>query len=438
MLSSRATRILLPLVICASLSLLLVTGGLLGRALLRWANSGKDAVAMLTPAPQRTVGVNDGGQSRQLQTTRREPLPILARAGIMPGDKDRVWVNGAPADFESLPGWTVPALQIDIRRAVQLRINDDGAESVILSAADAIGEALHEAGIELGAGDLANLPLDMPLEGDIDLRIMRAMPVSVRVDGRDIAARTQADSVAELLDELEIALGELDFTRPASDTPIRAGMQIDIVRVTIEEEVAREEIPPGDIEYRPDPNTPLDQSSILQTAQPGIRETVTRVRNENGVEVGRETGEAQLAQAAQNEIRGYGTKAVALGTISGREYWRKVCLYATSYHPASNSGNTQTATGATLRKGIVARKINSKVLPLRGEVYVAGYGPGRVLDQGGGPASTEYWIDLGYSDHDYREWHEYVWVYLLGTPPGDASPLLPAWRPVRTDPGICA
>ena len=437
MLSSRATRILLLLVICASLCLLLVTGGLLGRALLRWAYSGEDTTAILTPAPKRTVRVNDSGQTRQLRTTRRDPLPILASVGIALGEKDRVWVNGAPANIESLPAWTVPALRIDIRRAAQLRIYDDGAESIILSAADAIGDALREAGIELGAGDLASLPLDTPLEAAIELRITRAMQVAIRVDGREIAARTQADSVAQLLDELEIALGELDYTRPEGDASIRAGMDIEVLRVTIEEEVAREEIPPGDVEYRPDPNTPLDQGSELQEAQPGIHETVTRVRYENGLEVGRDTGEAQLVQEARNEIRGYGTKAIALGTIAGREYWRKVCMYATSYHPASNSGNTQTATGATLRKGIVARKINSRILPLRGDVYVAGYGLANVADQGGGPASTEYWIDLGYSDHDYREWHEYVWVYLLWPPPPNAAPLLPAWKPVRTDAGNC-
>ncbi len=433
----RAWRSLLLLIIACCCCLLFVTGGLLAATLLRWADAGA-IVLVLTPAAQRTVRIIDAGQTRQLQTALHEPLPILARAGISLGEKDKVWINGALAYQESLPAWTVPASQIEIRRAVQLRILDDGAEVVFASAAETIGEALDEAGISLGASDEVNPPLDAWLERDMDLRITRAMRVRLLVDGEVINARTRAESVGQLLDAQAVRLGELDFTRPPADAPIKAGMEIEIVRVTIAEEVAREEIPPGDIEYRPDPQTPLDQSSLLQEAQPGIRETITRVRYENGREVSREVGDAQLVQEAQHEIRGYGTKVVAQGTIAGREYWRRLCLYATSYHPGSNNGNTQTATGATLRKGIVARKINSRVLPLRGEVYVQGYGIGNVADQGAGPASSEYWIDLGYSDHDYRAWHEYVWVYLLMPPQPGYKAILPRWTPVRSDPGNCA
>ena len=433
----RGRRILLLLIIAFCCCALFVTGGLLVATLLRWAEGGA-IVAELTPAAQRTIRIIDAGQARQLRTALHEPLPILARAGISLDEKDKVWINGALANQESLPDWTVPASQIEIRRAVQLRILDDGAELVFASAAGTIGEALDEAGIRLGASDEINRPLDARLERDMDLRITRAMRVRLLVDGEVINARTQAESVGQLLDEQAVRLGELDFTRPPVDAPIRAGMEIEIVRVTIAEEVASEEIPPGDVEYRPDPQTPLDQRSVLQEAQPGIRETITRVRYENGREVSRDVGAAQLVQEAQHEIRGYGTKVVAQGTIAGREYWRRLCLYATSYHPGSNNGNTQTATGATLRKGIVARKINSSVLPLRGEVYVQGYGVGNVADQGGGPASTEYWIDLGYSDHDYREWHEYVWVYLLMPPQPGYRAILPRWTPVRTDPGNCA
>lgn len=435
--ANRGRRVLLLLIIIFCCCALFFTGSLLAVALLQWADGGA-IIAELTPAAQRTVRIIDAGQASQLQTALHEPLSILSRAGISLGEMDKVWINGALADQESLPDWTVPASQIEIRRAVQLRIRDAGAEVTIASAAETVGGALNEAGIRLDASDAINPPLDTRLDGDMDLRITRGVLIRLRVDGEVIEMRTQAKRVADLLDELDLSLDSLDFTRPAMDELLGADAEVEVVRVFVEELVEREEIPAGNTQYRPDPNTPLDRTHVIQQAQPGIRETITRVRYENGSEVSREVGDAQLVQEAQHEIRGYGTKVVAQGTIAGREYWRRLCLYATSYHPGSNSGNTQTATGATLRKGIVARKINSRVLPLRGEVYVQGYGVGNVADQGAGPASTEYWIDLGYSDHDYRAWHEYVWVYLLMPPQPGYRAILPRWTPVRSDPGNCA
>ena len=264
------------------------------------------------------------------------------------------------------------------------------------------------------------------------------MPVTLLVDSGEITARTLTKTVGDLLAELGVSLGELDFTRPGIDAEVSAGMQVEVLRVRQEEIVEREEIPPGEPEYRPDSNTALDRRSVLREAQPGIRETVTRVRYENGVEVSRETGEPQLAQEAQHEIIGYGTNAKTIGTIQTpagpRQYYRVLCMYATSYKPES-SGDT-TYTGLPLRTGIVASRPH--LIPFHSEVYVPGYGIGYMADTGRGPTSSEYWIDLGFSNEDYtRDWHDYVWVYLL-TPakPGNRA-LLPAWTPVRSDLGNC-
>lgn len=433
-----ARTILLLLIIAICCCALFVTGGLLAAALLRWSDGGA-IMLELTPAPQRTIRIIEAGQARQLQSALREPLPILARAGIALGDADKVWINDALANQESLPDWTVPASQIEIRRAVQLRILDDGAEIFIASAAETIGEALDEAGIGLGASDAVSLPLATRLDSDLDLHITRGLHIRLLIDGEIIEARTQAKRVIDLLDELGVSLGSLDYAQPALDEWLADDAEIQIVRVVVEELVEREEIPPGTAQYRPDPDTPLDRSSVIQPAQPGIRETITTVRYENGREVSRETGEPQLVQQPQNQIIGYGTKAVALGTVNTpggpREYWRALCMYATSYNPRSNNGNTLTAIGETLRTGIVAS--NPDLIAYRSEVFVPGYGVGYMADTAG-YRSSSYWIDLGFSDADYtRDWHEYVKVYLLMPVPAKVNPLLPAWQPIRSVPGGC-
>jgi len=57
-------------------------------------------------------------------------------------------------------------------------------------------------------------------------------------------------------------------------------------------------------------------------------------------------------------------------------------------------------------------------------VYVPNYGIGLVADTGG-PRSTRLWIDLGYSDEDFRPWARRVDVYLLTPVPAHINYLLP-------------
>jgi len=87
-----------------------------------------------------------------------------------------------------------------------------------------------------------------------------------------------------------------------------------------------------------------------------------------------------------------------------------------------------------LAKGIVAA--NPNIIPYRSQVYVAGYGIGKMADTAG-YRSSPYWIDLGYSDEDWQPWRRYVQVYLLMPAPAEIDYLLPAWTPNRSYSGNC-
>ena len=58
-------------------------------------------------------------------------------------------------------------------------------------------------------------------------------------------------------------------------------------------------------------------------------------------------------------------------------------------------------------------------------LYVPGYGSAEVGDVGGANLSSNYWIDLGYSDSDYVEWGDSVMVYFLTPVPANPGYLLP-------------
>ena len=392
-------------------------------------------VIHVSRARNATIRVN--GDERQFKTALENPAAILHSAGIPVNADDKIWVNGALADFAALPAWTLPARHIRIRRAARLTLIDDGIQSTIATNADTIGDALYEADIALYLTDQVSPALETaPVDG-MTIRIKRALPVTLLVDGVTIDARTNAALVGEALIELNAPLFGLDFVRPSAETPVRADMTIEIVRVL--EDVLIES---AAIDFKTvtqlDDSLNLDEVAVLQEGRAGAQESRYRVRYENGVEAARELIETIIAEAPTDKIVAYGSRIARqiVDTPAGpRNYWRRLCVYATSYKPESNGGNTRTATGATLAKGIIAAK--PRIIPYHTQVYVPNYGIGVVRDTGAGPSSTPYWIDLGYSDHDWITWGGYTWVYLLGPPPGDVNYDLPAWRPVRNRAGGC-
>jgi 3D (Asp-Asp-Asp) domain-containing protein len=101
-------------------------------------------------------------------------------------------------------------------------------------------------------------------------------------------------------------------------------------------------------------------------------------------------------------------------------------MYATSYSP-SRAGVPDdwpwfgiTACGKELVKGLVA--IDNRYIPFHTMMYVPGYGFAEACDIGGGVKGR--WIDLGYEDHNWKNWHQYLTVYFL-TPVPPASTI--AW-----------
>lgn len=389
-------------------------------------------------SPPRDVTIITNGDERQFQTPLDNPWQILTSAGIAVDETDKIWVNGALADFAALPEWTVPALHIRLRRPVRLTVIDDGVQSSLLTHADSIGDVLDDAGIGLYPTDQVNPALDTAPAAEMVVHIKRALPLKLLIDGVTIDARSNAALVGDALVELNAPLFGLDYVRPPADTAISAGMTIEILRVT--EDIVSES---AAIDFAQvtqlDDSLKLDEVAVLREGRAGQQETRYRVRYENGIEVARELIESVLVEAPIDKIVAYGSRIAqqVVDTPAGpRHYWRRLCVYATSYKPESNGGNTRTATGATLAKGIVAAKPH--IIPYHTQVYVPNYGLGVVRDTGAGPNSTPYWIDLGYSDHDWISWGGYTWVYLLAPPPGEINYDLPPWAPLRNRAGGCS
>lgn len=380
--------------------------------------------------PARDVTVIIDGTEQTVRTPFTNPFDILEQAQIPLADTDRITVDGTPINAGELLFYPLPVDVIEIERDVTVTIVDQTGEITVTTHGETVSDALDAAGITLYLTDEVTPALSTELQTDMRIQITRANPVFIEVDDQIVETRVQGGTVGEALADANVSLGGLDYTVPDENTDVTTGMTIRVVRVG-EQITSVDEPIPYETVYQANPELELDTQRVVQGGVEGVRRISERIRLEDGVETGREPAGEEVIQAPVNQVIEYGTKIVlrTVDTPDGpREYWRKLRVYATSYHPAALGGDNVTSIGETLRKGIIGA--DPDIIPYRTNLFVRGYGTGIMADTGG-PRSSPYWIDLGYSDEDWRSWSSYVDVYLLTPVPDNIDYLLPTWRPLR-------
>jgi len=235
-----------------------------------------------------------------------------------------------------------------------------------------------------------------------------------------------APTVGEALAELGLAPQYLDRSIPPEDHALPENGQISLIQgaesiILVKDETA------FNYTYQLDPEAELDTTSVITPGQVGLVVSRQRNRVENGVIVlTREEGPWKASDPA-DAVLGRGTKVVIkTEVVDGQtiEYWRKLSVYATSYHPSQFSNGAITRSGLPLTKGIVAVASSWYNGLEMQPVYVPGYGHGIIADSGYG-IPGRYWIDLGYDDENYVSWHDWTVIYFLTPVPAYVAAILP-------------
>jgi 3D (Asp-Asp-Asp) domain-containing protein len=252
--------------------------------------------------------------------------------------------------------------------------------------------------------------------------LLQSRELIVRTADTILKLRTTQSAVGLALAEAGIAIQGLDYSQPALDSVLPGDGNVRITRV--EEQVNLEtEALPYETEYQPVPDLEVDKQSVVQGGTYGIIARRLRIRLEDGKEIARQVEAEFIAQEPKSRILGYGTKIVPQTiNISGATltYWRALNMYAVSYNPSS-AGGTITASGLPLQKGVAA--VDPAYIPLGTRLFIPGYGEAIAADTGGGVKGRI--IDLGYSDHDYEAWHQWVTVYFMWPPPESVAWVIP-------------
>lgn len=373
------------------------------------------------------------------------PANLLLAMGIPVFPGEVVLADGSAVDA-SLPLGQVPAV-IRVTAGTPFILIHDGKIESLQAAGPTVGEALFQLGIPVYEGDSLDPLADTPLspgngQGPIRVMLKSSRPLQVRADGKEVTIRSAADTVGEALAQSGLALSGEDYTVPAEDQPLPADGGIRIVHVR--EAVLRNQtsLPYGtSAEYLAD--LELGQKQLISAGKYGVEESLIRVRYEDGVEVKRTTEGQSILIQPTNQVIGYGTKVViqSASTPDGTiQYWYSIAVYGSAYWPCGSAGAAgqcypYTASGKKVDLGMIA-VVYSWYLEMEGwPVYVNGYGPASVQDNGVNVRS-DYWIDVAYPDYQTFLAHggsgpKYTTLYFLTPVPSEAAIRFVARLPLR-------
>lgn len=166
------------------------------------------------------------------------------------------------------------------------------------------------------------------------------------------------------------------------------------------------------IQVQDDPDAEVGEEKVIEEGGDGKLTKVWRTTFHLSEEYERELLSSETEQP-KPKILAKGTKIIwrTLQTSEGEiRYWRKLRVWATHYDSHCLGCDEWTAIGMQAGKGVIA--VDPKVIKLRSQVYVPGYGKAVAGDTGG--AIKGNIIDLGFADARTARWHaQFVDIYLI-------------------------
>lgn len=216
--------------------------------------------------------------------------------------------------------------------------------------------------------DIISAQLYDGITDEMTISIVKAYDVTVKSDGKEITVRTLPATAGEILEQLEITLGEMDITEPEQDEKVRAGDVITVKRVTkdiVTEEVATD----FEVKYQADKNLVIGETKVTQEGSQGLQKKIYEITLVNGEEAERTLIKSEIIREKKDKIICYGTKILS-GVPAGLKYKEKYThVRAVSYY---FSGNPRGAYGLPCEYGTCA--VDKKLIPLGSLLYIEGYG----------------------------------------------------------------
>jgi uncharacterized protein YabE (DUF348 family) len=266
----------------------------------------------------RLITVYDRGATRVFLTKESTIGDALKAQDVELDARDTV----EPSKDEEL---VASEYQVNIYRARPVVVVDGAIRIKTVSPYQTVEQIAKDVGISMHDEDVATLrPLtDFVSDGaGLQMTISRAIPITLDLYGKTTDIRTQGKTVAEMLQEKDIVLGENGRVSVSEDTPITAGMKIRVWREGIQTVSIEQEIPAGNqIVY--DADRPIGYRVSKTEGLAGVRTISYQVEVKEGAEISRiEIANIVTRKAvAKVDVIGLFNDGSGLTASKGAQHW---------------------------------------------------------------------------------------------------------------------
>ncbi|MET3730415.1 uncharacterized protein YabE (DUF348 family) [Fictibacillus halophilus] len=303
-------------------------------------------------------------------------------------------------------------MKIDYLQAKEINLTVNGKEKTIWTTAKTVEQFVKEQQLTLKEHDSIkpNLTADIKDQGKI--QIESAFPVKLVVGGKAQQVWTTSTTVADLLKQQKVSLGEIDRVTPAKSDKITGKTQVEVIRVEKVTDVVEEETPFA-VVNRKDSALTKGKERVVQDGKKGKREKRFEVVMENGKEISRKLISEKTLSDSSDKIVAVGTKAQPKpqpvvsrsqsASASSSSGGREITVTSTAYTANCAGCSGITATGFNLKSNPNAKVIavDPSVIPLGSKVYVEGYGYAIASDTGGAIKGNK--IDVFFASQSQAE-----------------------------------
>jgi len=264
----------------------------------------------------------------------------------------------------------------------EVKINDNGNVVTTYVYSKTVEDALKEAGIKVSEYDELSLDKKANLKSVKSIDIIRAKAVNLAVNGENKTVYTTLTNVGELLDEVNIVIGEETLLITPRETEITEGLNIEIIP-KVYEEISETELIPFTIEKKANYNMEKGNTRVARNGVDGEKKVTYRVLKHNGEILEKERLSEEVIKNPVSKLVEYGTiAAVQTSRGDSLRYKQVLDCKATAYCLKG-----RTATGRYTAPGVVA--VDPKVIPLGSRLYIESangsfvYGYAVAADTGG-------------------------------------------------------
>jgi len=233
---------------------------------------------------------------------------LLSERGVVTGPRDQVspGVDSVLADGE----------QVTVRHARLVRAVVDGHRLQVWTTALTVGEALQAIGVHV-LGAAVSLPATAPVPVDgVTLEVQLPDRVTIKHDYRRTALTTTARTVGQALAQAGVDLGPRDLLDEQRDAPLVDGTVITVTRVGVHQVRVSYAIR-HPVVRRPDARLFTGQQQVVRPGRDGQGVAMYRVVRHDGVVTRRTLLERSVVRPPRAAIVRVGTKPRPAPTVAG-------------------------------------------------------------------------------------------------------------------------